>query len=700
MEYKEQKIQERINELINISPDFLNTDEEISVWNTYKNKSLSDLTDKDIKLITDYLSIPCNRQLRYAQEEFYNAFAEILETYKNLDSKIDMLTTTVATITYEMRFSLGGGVHSPNRSKGYNSFLQNINKEFTKALKKIDSSCSKENIKTIIMESISNICKDLYGATIIFHMANNMKQYCEESNDPQCSLLYQQLIGIDNYLLQSEKISNSSSLSEQKKSKIKISDIFIDGKHSCNSNHISATPFNLKRINTLEDYYNLKISLLTLLSNVSMFEMNSELGQSNSKRIVSETDMSCEDLIHLIELEDSTPKSNLEYMKKFTELAQKYYFEPHIPFDKQLKETLSNQKKDSHKDNYKKPLSETQKEKLKLELRHLRDNLNSLKADRLYNYILQTEVETMIQKLNDIGFNVDIVSTKKVAKPNGFVAIYYIIQVNGLFEFELQAYDEFRANLSKEGNAAHNSNLPGKLFDITDFFELENPISLNEQSNIEYLKNICNFLNCIKYNSIKSSHLISKTNQLYKRILIDLVDYARNQLKIKDSFEVENNSYYPYQNEFSNFNEQYKDNISKFKNKPIKFKEYIDELIYYYCAKFGDIQANHSEGDHNTIMIKNKSSKDALLSFFKNRIGLSALAYMIIDKYTELSPESTTGEYHTIASEKEAQRLMQSSTQVAKKSIHESVDSNNDAETSIPLYFPQGQYNNIDNTER
>ena len=81
---------------------------------------------------------------------------------------------------------------------------------------------------------------------------------------------------------------------------------------------------------------------------------------------------------------------------------------------------------------------------------------------------------------------------------------------------------------------------------------------------------------------------------------------------------------------------------------------------------------------------QNKTDKDVLLDFFKNRIGVSVLAYMIIEKYTLGHPETTHGSYDTISDYRQADSQLDTATKEALK-------------TSLPLkekdgnsiYFPK-----------
>ena len=652
--------------------------------------------------------------LRYAQEQFYSALIKVLEIYRQLPSKLNLQTTSVATITLETRLFLGSGAHTPNRSKGYNSFLNNVNKEFKKKLLQLPDNPSKADIDIAVSETIKDISKDLYGATAIFHMANDMSEYCESSDDPQVALLYGQLIGIENYLLQSDKISKIHSENKQDTKLIDVSDTFIDS-HKNPKVPTKVAALDIKNLNSIEDYYNQLISVLTLLTNASMFEItNSKTGKESNKRIVSELDYSIIEIIHMIETSDNVPKNNLEYIQKIIDLMQLYNFTPHKSFDVQLKEAILAKTKAEKKENFTSPITEKQKERYQITLEHLRRNLEAIKTDRLHNYILKHELTDITKRLCDLpNFKIDIVSQKTESKINGFYSNYSILSVNDLVEFELQSQGEFRAIIAREGNAAHNSTLPGKSFNIMHFFELVQPTPYNKDTNRKLLNLYCNFLNCITYNSVKSKIAKSKADQPYLNKALELVTFVKQRIRIKDDFSKE---YYSFDQDVNEIPYTYKkdENLAKeYRNSKLEnrkklqermekdpktyqhtFDQYIKHIIDYYCAKFGDIQANHSDGDHNTIQIKNKTDKDTLLSFLKNRIGLSVLAYMIIDKYTRCSSKTVEETYRTIASEDEAVERMGESTIEALQGVPDLIDKNGNVLKFDSKFHTQGQDTN------
>lgn len=619
------------DDFLQIPSDFFKTEDEIKNKEKLQNTDLSRLSDSDIRQVLEVFNECQARQLRYIQEIFYSKINELIKTYTIIPDTLNLLNTNVATISYEMKYLLGSSIHTPNRVKANDSFLKNVKKEFfEKALAKLSVSSTKKDIQEIAQETFLAVSKDLYAATIIFHMANDMSAYCNKSPDSHVQLLFQQYKGIRDYL---------QPLKQQSK-RVNISSTFIDGENNPNAPK-EVKPLDLENIKTLEDYYNQKVALLTLLTNASMFEIPSiPNSEGKNRRIISELDLSSEDLVHLAKLSKPSPTNMDDYIDKILEIANKKILCKYIPFDEQLIKTLAEQDDKAKAGALKKPLDDTEKETYLIELKHLKDNLGALNGDRLYNYILQTQSDSIIKKPNDIeGFSIQSISKKMVSNPNGFFSIFNTLRINDLVNFELQIQDEFRANMSREHYSAHNAAIEGKSFDISHFFELVNPshsAELNEKKLDKYRK----FLNIIRHNDVKSARAKSIEKTEYEELLVRLVDYAESRISVKNSFEVGENN--------------------------VPFLDYMNGIITFYCAKFGNIQANHSEGDHNTVAVKQSTIRETLFSFLKNRIGLSSLAFMIINKYDEQSllqddteyPRASSGKYITISDSQQASRYI------------------------------------------
>ena len=119
----------------------------------------------------------------------------------------------------------------------------------------------------------------------------------------------------------------------------------------------------------------------------------------------------------------------------------------------------------------------------------------------------------------------------------------------------------------------------------------------------------------------------------------------------------------------------------------LTFKEYLDSIINYDCAIFGDIQANHSDGAHNTVSIKRKTLKDALLALFRSRAGVTPLANMVIQKYIKLTPDATKEEYYTVSDDPE---ISDTATLTYSNAIEK-------LDKDLPLdkeFHPQGEFHN------
>ena len=622
----------QIKALFKIAPDFIDKENknELEIYELYKNANISLLSDEEKDKIIEILSVCKIRQTKYIQQQSYSGLLEVADKYLKMPKIINLLRTNVATISYEMKYLISNSIHSPDRIKAINSFLNNLKKEYNRHYKDFPNNPTKEEIDTTVQKIVLSISKDIYAATIIFHMANNMSKYCENSENPQIELLYNQYKAIRDYL---EPVNSPPK-------KIDISAAFIDG--DCNPDGPKEVEnLDLTNIKTKEDYYNQKIALLTLLANASMFESPVKQNKKGKKnRIISETDLSSIELVKLARLSDPPPTNIEEYIDRVIEIADKKIFCKYIPFDEQLKKALTEKEKEEKNGDYKKPLSHKEKELYLIELEHLKDNLSEINGDRLYNYILQEQADSIITKPNDIeGFSIQQVSKKVIAKSNGFFAVFTTLRINSLVDFELQFYDEFRAYMCREGYAAHNSALEGKEFNIMPFFKLKKP-SHDESINTEKLKKYCKFLSIMRHNDVKSALAKSVEGDENEKLLVNLVSYAKDQIEIKDCINID--------------------------NKKIDFFDYINQIIAFYCATFGNTQANHTEGDHNTLAIKQSTIRETLFSFFKNRIGLSSLAFLIINQYDAIAfsksididkPFSSSGTYFTISDSDQARKI-------------------------------------------
>ena len=123
-------------------------------------------------------------------------------------------------------------------------------------------------------------------------------------------------------------------------------------------------------------------------------------------------------------------------------------------------------------------ISEQQYNDLNFLLEDLRSRLN----DKLEYEILRETLPTVLNSpLIKEGFGVKSSFIKDSQKPNGFAALYYVLNTP-LGDIELQTQSYARYFASKKGSAFH-SGIKGKEVLIDNFFELTNP---NDQHPLEY----------------------------------------------------------------------------------------------------------------------------------------------------------------------------------------------------------------------
>ena len=111
---------------------------------------------------------------------------------------------------------------------------------------------------------------------------------------------------------------------------------------------------------------------------------------------------------------------------------------------------------------------------------------------------------------------------------------------------------------------------------------------------------------------------------------------------------------------------------------------HIKQIIKYECANSGNIKANHSDGDHNTVAITYTTEKEALLARFRSRVGVSALAYMVISKYVEENPKALEGMSVNPGTKSEINRIAMDGYETANKQLSEQ-------NTLDTTFHPQGR---------
>ena len=548
-------------------------------------------------------------KLKYLQRKIHETTLNCVNSYILLKDKIPLIEASLALVFMDFRNSVSTSVSMPFRYKSFQSAQKNIFKEFEKHIIELPENCTYEDIDKMVEKTILDISKDFFGATFVFHNQNDIKNYCDESDDPYTKKLYKQYSCIENFLNESKKIEQLTVDEKNKElfKKIDITDSFIDGEDvSTSKAPHKIYPFNVDNIRTYRDYNTKLIELLTLLTNCSMPVKDSKDGKIH-KYAVSQMDIPYLKLID--EASMYNPKNNDEWIKILTKLAHEAYFKPFVPFDIQLDEALEQNSKMSSSKSYDYELSEIDKHHYINHLKLLRDNLNSISKDRLLNYILKSEMPRILSSLsNQTGLSVELIDSKEKLKENGFYALYYILKINNIAILELQAQSEYRSDLGKEGNAAHNS-IPGKFFDIRHMFKL-NPKTTHpfDKNQLDFY---CDFLETVNLNDI-SAYKVPKEDLPKLRILQDLVEYASSKIEVLDKI--------PYK-------------TSK-KRKSIKFAEYIDSILEYFGADFGSIVPAHRI-EHNQALVVPQNKMYALENILKNRVGFSVLANLIRIKYKE-----------------------------------------------------------------
>lgn len=563
-------------------------------------------SDTRRKTMADYSkknNLTEQEKLKYLQNKIHETTLECLNNYILLRDKLPLLQTTLALIFMEFRNSVETNISLPFRYKSFESVRNNIAKEVMNKIKKLPDNCSTEDIDKIVEAVVRDVSKDFFGATFVFNNKNNLKNYCEESDNVFVQKLYNQLACVDNYLFESEAIENSSSFGSffNKFKTIDISSTYVDDDKSPKSPK-KLKPLNIKEISTPKDYYTQLINLLTLLTNIST-PCTENGSDKTHKYSVSQTDISYFKLVERVQKEN--PRNNDEFIKKLTQLAHSSYYVAYEPFDIQLEKAINAKNEAKKSSNYSKPLNDDEKFIYLQHLEQLKKNLESSKNDRLLNNILKIELPNIFDRLSNLpNLNVEIISQKERAKENGFYAIYYILRINNIAEFELQAHSEFRSNIGKEGSAAHFL-MPGKSFDIRHLFELNEKMSHPFDDSL--LNFYCDFLETVNLNNI-TEYKISKEDIPSLRKLQELVEYASSKVKVKDYIEYD--------------------------NKTISFFDYIQMMLSNKGAEFGAVYPAHRI-EHNQALVVPQNSMFSLENLLKSRTGFSTLANLVRTKYKE-----------------------------------------------------------------
>lgn len=543
-------------------------------------------------------------KLKYLQAKIHEATLECINTFSLAEQKDSLFYTFLALVFMRFRDSIDTSVANPARLKASQSVIDNIEKEVLKKITNdLPDNCSFKDIDEMTPKIVQAVCKDYLGATIVFHSKNNCSTYCEESDDPYVKSLYKSLLTTEEYLRGNKKLD--------------ISNTFIDD----NPNPLApreVKPLDLKNINTYENYYDTKIALLTLLTNHSIPCTESTDGKTH-KYCVSELDVPYLQLVkQTMELGFETKD---EAIKHLINLAHANYFRKYIPFDEQLDAVLKEQEQAMKSTSYFDEINDTKlKTKYAQELTNLKNNLVQLKNDRLLNYILKKELPQIFNNLSEIlkkqsnlsDSKVIIKSHKERAKSSGYCACYYTIEINGILICEVLGNSEFRYNLSKEGNPAHNT-MHNKSFDIKPLFELQPSSMLSSEQSQEKLDFYCEFFSTLSLNNVSGYH-ISKEDKEALKYLRDLVSYVKSQIRVKDEITIKNGK-----------------NVHS-----VPFFDYITSIIESKGAKYVTIYPAHTI-EHNQAISVPQSPLYSLENILKSRIGFSVLANMIREKYIHIA---------------------------------------------------------------
>lgn len=618
----------------------------------------------------DNLKVNNDEKLLYLQNKIHEAVLECSNRFSLTKEQVSLFYTFLSLVFMRFRDKIDTDIASPARLKASQSAIYNIDKEVTKKmLKNLPMNYTIKDIDNLVPKIVESVCKDFVGGTIIFHSKNNCDTYCKESNDQYLKKLYNSVLTVEEYLRGSNHIPHTTLASKiyNKFHKLDISNTFIDA----DPNPLAPReikPLDLKNIDTMQKYFETKINLLTLLTNLSMPCNDSSDGKYH-KYCVSEVDVPYFQLVK--QATEMHPKNDDDFIRILIDLAHKNYFRKYLPFDEQLTQALVEQKKYKQHSSYKKIFSKKDKQKYTQELINLKNNLKLMKNDRLLNYILKSELENFLQEFsNSTELSIKIKSSKERSKDTGFSACYYTVEINDLVLGELLGISEFRYNLSNEGYAFHNS-LKHKSINIKHLFELRDFPPSNSPQAQKSLDFYTEFLNTVSLNVVSGYH-ISKKDKENLEILKHLVKYAESKLKVKDTIILKNGN----------------------KFREVDFFNYISNLIETKGAKYVTIYPAHIV-EHNQSISVPQSPLYSLENILKSRVGFSCLANMIRDKYLRIA----TIEKHDKLLAKSAVRSY-SSTLTPKYDLPIDILSAKEAkEDYVPLdvpFHPMGHYHDED----
>lgn len=553
-----------------------------------------------------------DKKLRYLQMKIQEAILKCINIYSLSGPKETLFHTFLNLVFMRFRDSIDTSVAEPARLKSLQSVVDNVSKEsLRKIMKCLPRNYTLDDIDALVPQIVQSVCKDYLGATIVFHTKNNCNTYCEQSTDPYVKKLYKAVLSTEEYIRSEKKGSPNTLAAKLYKhfQKIDISATFLDD-FANQTVPKKVKPLDLEHIDTLEKYYETKISLLTLLSNLSMPCTESVDGKEH-KYCVSEIDVPLLQLVK--QTMELNPNSKDEAIKILLDLAKKNYFKEYLPFDEQLDALLKEKDEAKQSSSYTSKLSSKSQKNYTQELNNLLNNLKQLKNDRLLNYILKIELPKIFEKLSEEpNLDVEILSHKERAKSSGFYACYYIVKLNGIVVGEVLGNSEFRFNLSKEGNASHNT-MNKKSTNIKPLFELKAFPFSNSKRAKEKLDLYSDFLSIVSLNDVSGYH-VSNEDLPALNYLKDLVNYASSKLNIKEKIEIKNRDTTYF----------------------MDFFDYITLLLDAKGAKYTTMYPAHIV-EHNQSISVPQSPLYSLENILKSRIGFSYLAHMVREKYVSIA---------------------------------------------------------------
>ena len=122
-------------------------------------------------------------KLKYLQTKIHETTLECINSYLLLKDKVPLIDATLSLSFMDFRNSIARSIGLPSRSKGSQSAIANLIKEVSKKLENISSDSSLEEIDRMVEKVVKDVSKDFFGATLVLHSQNDLKDYCEESDD-------------------------------------------------------------------------------------------------------------------------------------------------------------------------------------------------------------------------------------------------------------------------------------------------------------------------------------------------------------------------------------------------------------------------------------------------------------------------------------------------------------------------------------